>query len=35
MYQKTLNSEFVAKKKQLEQLINLKNISNNGNHTSN
>jgi len=34
-YQKTLNAEFVAKKQQLEQLINLKNFSNNGNHTSN
>lgn len=34
-YQKTLNTEFVAKKQQLEQLINLKNFSQNGNHTSN
>ena len=34
-YQKTLNAEFVSKKQQLEQLINLKNFSNNGNHTSN
>lgn len=34
-YQKTLNAEFVAKKQQLEQLINLKNFSQNGNHTSN
>ncbi len=33
-HQKTLNAEFVAKKQQLEQLTNLKNISN-GNHTSN
>ena len=33
-YQKSLNAEFVAKKQQLEQLTNLKNISN-GNHTSN
>lgn len=34
-HQKALNAEFVAKKQQLEQLINLKNFSQNGNHTSN